>query len=267
VGLLLKNHRDVKSHWSTAASDLGGVLPGLKEGYRAYPAGGTVVLKCREYPDETALRFGGTIVPIVPLIETTPDEMPYYWIGWHEEWDTAGRRWKFHSSALTVFYGPPKADKRQLIRAEWAGVTEVKDDLDVLPGEGAAHPHWHIDALRGYFSDLRRQTDEWCEEQEFRRELKAISDFVDVPDAADAATSIGVGFPELQFPTDQEMGWMGIHLAANARWCDELWPGPAGPHTVHAAGPRNLESIRRWLTSCVRYLQAQIQEQLLGQRR
>jgi hypothetical protein len=63
---------------------------------------------------------------------------------------------------------------------------------------------------------------------------------------------------ELLLPTEEELGWTGIHLAAAARWYEQEWIGPEGPQESHATGPNQTEALQRWLSSCVRYVQAEI---------
>ncbi|PTE12417.1 hypothetical protein C9427_00170 [Mesorhizobium helmanticense] len=148
--------------------------------------------------------------------------------------------------------------KRQLFRAEWAGVQRVEKQVDMFPGNGAAHPHWHVDAIRGYVDGIKQQLEELRQDAELNRELVLgrVRDFGDGEAERDVAGLFSA--PQLQLPTNGEMSWTGVHLAADARWSEQPWPGPAGPHDVHAKGPKDLDALRCWLVSCVRYIQAEI---------
>ncbi|MGO8869200.1 MAG: hypothetical protein ACLQME_22145 [Alphaproteobacteria bacterium] len=261
MSLLLKHQADVKAHWRAIASELGGVLPPGGGTYYALSEYSVAVLVCSNFPQETAARLGGTRVHVVPLLQTTPDNPPMHWLSWHEEWCTPvkGRRrhLQFGASDLTVYYGKPESPKRQLLRAEWAGVLREEGGKDIFQAPGAAHPHWHVDGIRTYFNELEqnRQTKidalvaetvkEFDGDEDQRGAIEPFSDFLPT------------------VPDRDELCWTGVHLAAHAKWAEKSWPGPAGPHDMHAAGPIDLPPLRRWLTSCARYLQAQIQEQLL----
>jgi hypothetical protein len=266
MSLLLRNVKEIRDHWHNVASNLGSILPGAANTYRAWfqePTGTIASLGCQQYPQETALRSDGIAVPIVPLIAVMPDESPIYWMGWYEEWrpqrTTTSRRLRFHTTAITVYYGESEASKYQLIRAEWAGVENVDENqIDILQGRGAAHPHWHIDAIRSYVTGLKQCIEELSRDADLRRDLAVdrVRVFGDKGAEKDVAGLFTL--PSLALPSDRELNWTGIHLAANARWSDREWPGPDGPHDMHASGPVDLPDIRRWLTSCVRYIQAEI---------
>jgi hypothetical protein len=159
--VLHKHPSELKAHWHATASDLGAILPQSGGEYRADFEYAAATLVCSCFPGETALRLGGLAVPVVPLIQTTPDDPPLHWLGWHEEWGdpVKARRHllQFGASAITVYYGKPETAKRQLLRAEWTGVLGEDGDRDIFQSPGAAHPHWHVDGIRGYFNELQRQ--------------------------------------------------------------------------------------------------------------
>lgn len=262
--LLLRRRDKVKDHWHAAAHDLGTVLPGVTNTYRARwedPVGTAATLLCQQFPDERASRDNGVVISIVPLIAAARDESPLYWIGWYEEWVPERRitsRWlQFLSSAITIYYGESGRSKRQLLRAEWAGVRSVEKQREIFPGRGAAHPHWHVDALRSYLNDIGQQIESSNREAELNRELAAdrVREF-----GGEAEQDVAQLFtpPSIRLPEEADLRWATIHLAANARWAETPWPGPEGPHDMHAAGPENEQALRRWLVSCVRYIQAEI---------
>jgi hypothetical protein len=268
VPLLLRKDHEIKAHWHATASDLAAILPRSGGNYWPIFEHYVSTLSCTNFQRETALRLGGLTVPIVPLLQTTPGDPLQHWLGWHEEWivpnrGRAGRFMQFRSSALTVYFGKTDSPKRQLLRAEWAGVEREENEKDIFQSQGSAHPHWHVDGIKEYFDDLRRQysnrqiSDDLSEEkaQEF--------------DAQKAEQDASSQFAALllDLPTNDELCWTRIHLAAHAKWATEPWPGPAGPNSTHATGPRDLPALRSWLTSCARYLQAQIENELLRHRR
>jgi hypothetical protein len=207
------------------------------------------------------------MVPVVPFLQTTPDDPLHHWLGWHEEWTTpergrAGRYMQFRSSALTVYFGNADTPKRQLLRAEWAGVLHEENEKDVFQASGSAHPHWHVDGIREYFDDLQHQ----FSDRQISGDLTGgeAQEFGGSENGQDEPNPFAALLSDL--PTRDELCWTRIHLAANAKWAAQPWPGPAGPNDTHAAGPADLPALRSWLTSCVRYLQSQIEEQLLHDR-
>jgi hypothetical protein len=270
MGLLLKRAKEIKDHWHKVASDLGEILPGAPQTYRALfeeTAGTVATLRCQQFQNEIADSAHGAR-PLVPLIDAVPNESPVYWINWYEEWapqrTAASRFLRFHTSAITVFYGVSDAPKHQLLRAEWAGVEAVKDGIDVFQGKGAAHPHWHIDAVRSYITDFRRHLEDLSRDIELRRNLAIdrIREFGD-EDAEQDVSQLLVSKP-LSLPPERELIWTAAHLALSARWSEQSWPGVEGPHSSHACGPTDLPNIRNWLTSCVRYIQAENNKAEIG---
>ena len=266
MSVLLKNISQIKDHWHAVASDLESILPKSGGRYRADFEHTVVTLVCSNFPGETADRIGGTKVPVVPLVQTTPDDTPLHWLGWYEEWGTPVRRSRhqlqFCASAITVYYGKPESQKRQLLRAEWTGVLREEAGKDIFQSPGAAHPHWHVDGIRSYFNEFKDRLDRPAQVDALA--VEQVREF-----GADKNQQHGAEpFMEspLAFPSRSELSWTGIHLAAHARWSEQPWPGPAGPHDTHAAGPTDLPPLRQWLKSCAYYLQAQIQDQLLRSR-
>jgi hypothetical protein len=262
--LLSKRRDEVKHHWHAAASALGDILPGSAKSYRPFfeePAGTTATLVCQRFHSETALRDTGLRIPIVPLIESASSESPTYWMSWYEQWSpeirASSNKLRFHSSSITIFKGVQDAPKLQLFRAEWSGVQKVEKQKDIFQGNGAAHPHWHFDALRSYLENTGRQLARAEQHPENARVAAAdeVRDFGDVPLEQEVASSFR---PVDYSPSANELDWTAIHLANDARWSEQAWPGPEGPHDVHARGPESPDALRRWLSSCVRYVQAEI---------
>ena len=217
---------------------------------------------CQDYPNEWAERDTGLRVPIVPLIESLPQESPVYWMSWFEQWSpeekSNSKKLQFRSSSITFYKGERETPKLQLLRAEWSGVQKIEKNTDVFQGNGAAHPHWHFDALRGHLDDIGRQLESLERAPEATRGsiVEEFRDFGDAEAEQDVATLF---LPRtVQLPSQKELNWTAIHLAAAARWSDEAWHGPEGPHHMHARGPDDPEALRHWLSSCVRYVQAEI---------
>jgi hypothetical protein len=274
VPLLLENIQGINAHWQSLRNSLGGLLP--RENGTAYiekesSSSPTAALRCRNYADEIAERYGGRTVPVVPLLSDQTDEQPWFWLGWYEQWGVPSRgrvrkRLQFGSSAVTVYVGLRGSEKRQLLRAEWAGPTEESDDRFVFQSDGAGHPHWHVDGIRGYLEDVLRSWDRLVDERKAARDLARdrVRDFGDEQAEEDIANLFEI--PAISLPTANDLAWTEIHLAACARWAERPWPGPSGPHDMHASNPENCEQVRDWLLSCVRYLQAEIEDKLLRAR-
>lgn len=262
MGLLLETRTVIEDHWRTSAIAMAENLPGGSRVHSAYwdkPAGTSASLRCQAFPNEIAIRQDGiSTAPIVPLIASSPGESPIYWMGWYETWAAMStRRLRFCSSGITVHYGPEGVPKRQLFRAEWSGVIGVEKEIDIFQGRGAAHPHWHIDAVQSYLDDMFQQMHRWKREVQLRATADAVQEFgaegAPQEDSSDAVASL---------VPDSELSWTQMHFAANARWSKRLWPGSEGPHDVHAVGPENVGELRSWLASCVRYIQSEINKPL-----
>jgi hypothetical protein len=248
--ILLRLRRDVLAHWHAVASELGAILPGTSRNYRASwedPAGAAATLVSQKYPTEVANGHTGIRIPIVPLVAAADDESPFYWMSWYEQWRPderlTSKKLQFSSSSVVIYKGLQDVPKMQLFRAEWAGVQRVENGRDIFLGSGAAHPHWHFDAYQSYAEHLAQSVESRAPAEE-----QGYVEFGDnqIKDYA------------VRLPDPSELNWTGIHLAISARWSEKAWPGPEGPHDVHASGPESPEALRRWLTSCVRYVQAEI---------
>jgi hypothetical protein len=253
--VLIKRFREVRAHWHATADAFTKVLPKTGGDYRAdFDTGGLhAVLRCINYPDEVAVRLGGTQVLVVPFLPNLREEEPQYWLGWHEEWEqprqrSPARTIQFRSTAITIYYGQVGAAKRQLLRAEWAGAEsyDVTERRHVFQADGAGHPHWHVDGIRSYYDDIGQQIE------------TALMGFdSDQPELCGL-----ISLSTFETPTKAELAWTGIHLAAAVRWAVTPWPGPTGPHEMHAASPTDCAEIRCWLASCARYLQVQFQQEI-----
>ena len=271
--ILLQRLAEIREHWQAVANDFANTLPRTGGTYRVsrdISAPGIAILVCTNFRDELAVRYGGTRVTVVPFLQTTADEMPRYWLGWYEEWHPptgrkSERRLQYRSSAITIYYGTQGERKRQLLRAEWAGAEYFDERLGryIFQADGAAHPHWHVNGIRGYFDDLAQELEKVARDTELCRDIAVdrVRDFGNEDVEADIAELIT--FPSFPLPSASELSWTTIHLAANARWCDNPWRGPTGPQDMHANTPSDCIQIRRWLISCVRYLQAEIESNLI----
>jgi hypothetical protein len=274
MALLLERMDAINAHWQLLRGSLESVLPrGNGRVYidREHSSSPTAALKCSNYADEIAERYGGLEVPVVPLLNSQNEEDAWFWLGWHEEWTApnlgkTGKRLQFRSSAITVYIGLRGHVKRQLLRAEWAGPTEQIDHRYVFQADGAAHPHWHVDGIKSYIDDVSRAFDRLSQDREVARELARdrVRDFAD--EAAEEDITGLFEIPTVPLPSSGDLTWTEIHLAACARWAEQPWPGPEGPHDMHANNPATCEQIRFWVLSCVRYLQAQIEDKLLRAR-
>jgi hypothetical protein len=120
-----------------------------------------------------------------------------------------------------------------------------------------------VDGIRDYFDDLRRQ----FSDRQIGDDLTegGAQEFGARATEQDASNQLAALLMDL--PTRDELCWTRIHLATNAKWATQPWPGPVGPNDAHATGPTDLPALRRWLVSCTRYLQAQIQGELQRARR
>ncbi len=273
MALLLERLNTIREHWDALQGDFHSFLPPENgpcyiDRDELWP--GTATLKCRNFPDEIAQRDGGNVAPVALLLRDQAVEEPQFWIGWYEEWRTptspkAGRRLQFRSSAVTIYRGMKGYAKRQLIRAEWAGPDEYSNGNYRFQSHGSAHPHWHVDGIRSYLSDLSRSWEQLISEREAARDraLDRVRDF-----GKDTQQEIAGLFtlPPQPLPAPGDLAWTEVHLASCARWPEQPWPGPGGPHHMHAHNPESCQQVRLWLSSCVRYLQAEIEDKLIRPR-
>lgn len=268
--------QDIHIHWNKIVNELQEILPRNGGFYNATFRTGdlSTSLVCQNYRDEVAIRYNEFSVPVVPFLETVPGDSPVYWLAWYEEWGRPKRRasqgrQQFKSSSIIIYYGNIGERKRQVLRAEWAG----PDDYDskkksyVHQGKSAGHPHWHIDGLHVYINELRAKWEKLANDFELNKKLAVdtVREFGD--DQAEKDVSQILSWSE--FPgidAADELAWAGIHLASNARWSEKPWAGPKVPHDMHANVPTDCAQVRRWLTSCVRYLQVELEDQLLKAR-
>lgn len=263
--VLLETLSDVRSHWRAFAMGAAAILPVANTSCQIREVGLTASLWCREFPNETATRRTGAEIPLVPLIGAVTGESPVYWLSWFEEWaaprSASNRKVRFHSTGLTLFYGTIDRPKLQLLRAEWAGVESTdRSNVDIFQGRGAAHPHWHVDAVVSYLDRIRDQIESSEADAALRRDLvmERVRDFGE----SDVNADIGPMFTSqtIDLPTARDLSWTSIHLASNAAWANRPRPGQDGPHTTHANGPNELVEIRQWLLSCIRYVQHEVNE-------
>lgn len=262
---LVCSRGEVRDHRGALAAALRAILPAQ---------GGQVVARVSGDDLEADLRLSGTDqeyagrrglpTPVVPMLEATPDSPSRFWLAWHEGWRApqpmTGRRAprkgsiQFRTSSVSVYVGDPGAPKRQVIRGEWAGA-EVSSATGrpAFQGNGAAHPHWHYAGLDaddkdgGGLSALAAST--------FGAEAGVVDFEPDAPAPQVARAARG-----------SDAAWAGVHLAASARWAQLEWLGPRGPDAAHAFDPADCAEIRRWIVSCVRYLQSELQGQLVRSR-
>ena len=121
----------------------------------------------------------------------------------------------------TVYYGKQDSLKHQLLRAEWAGVVREEGGRDVFQSPGAAHPHWHVDGLRTYFREIERQLTEIQDDVA----LRAVQAVAFGEDEEVYEEEKGFDLRSIKVPEGKELSWTSIHLAANARWAQNPWPG------------------------------------------
>lgn len=251
--LLYASKPDILEHWKNTVTALNTVLPERPGGYtgRSTADGLAVELVLRSADNEIALRHNDRPVPVVPFLDGLRDGSETYWLAWHEAWrvpQLSGKTRKgnlqFRSSSLTVYVGEIGAAKTQTLRAEWAGA-EVQSGTTaiVFQGGGAAHPHWHLSVLHG------------IEDGEIPRDGTRSS----LTEETEASTTFAILEARLR---SLDPAWAGVHLAVSARWAEFEWPGPEGPHDMHAQNPTSLNQIRTWIVSCTRYLQSELQAQL-----
>ena len=270
MSLLLVRVHDILVHWDALRSDFQSFLPSENGACyidRDELVPGTATLRSRNFRNEIAQRYGGNDVPVVLLRSDQSDGEPRFWLGWHEEWQPpngprVGKRLQFGSSAITIYLGREGRIKRQLLRAEWAGPYEINDGRYIFQAHGSAHPHWHVDGIRGYLTDVSRSWDRLISERDAARDLAVdrVRDFGDEHAERDIAGLFAM--PTISLPGPSDLAWTEIHLAACALWAEDPWPGPSGPHNMHARNPESCQQVRLWLTSCVRYLQAEIEDKL-----
>ena len=139
------------------------------------------------------------------------------WIGYREVWRRADTRnqFLFSSADITLFLcNVSSASFQQVLRAEWAGVTNQAGNWTFTP-DNAGHPHWHIDITEGLRADA-----EWEAARQLLRD-SAPKDFgASVSETATDPPWYNIGL---------------IHLASAMRpWVEPEycpWPERAGQST------------------------------------
>lgn len=270
MGILCLKRTEIISHWKQLVADFARVVPRRAgicniEYLDELPA--SSFLRSSNYPNEVARRESGEEVLVIPLLEVDSQLEESYWVSWREEWcyETGDKRKKllrFRMSALTVYFGPPQGLKKQLLRAEWAGPDrfDIQSNRLVFQADGAGHPHWQVDAPRIYTKDFATDVERWNADQALRQEL-----------AGDRAVEFGAEDPvanlfepaSFSIPSEPDLLWSTIHLASRADWARSPWPGPEGPHEIHATAPENPAQIRNWVVSAFWYLRAEIERKLV----
>lgn len=262
MSVLVCRQDAVHAHWQKLRASFRKILPENGSYYEVEAlSADRVQLRLGNGASETTIRYDGQRIHLVPFIDVAPGQQQNYWLAWYESWkdpqaEQGKTRRQFHSSSITVYAGLPGGNKYQVLRAEWAGgdlVGKGKDRKVVFQGKGAAHPHWHLSGLEAMAAGV----------SDFAESVS-----VDVDDElAQLARELG---EDIGGPADQpsrleriDPAWASIHLATSARWAQNEWLGQDGPHDVHASDPASCGEIRSWLVSCVRYLQSELQNQIL----
>ena len=247
MGVLIARDNEISEHWNQMVNMFMAVLPESGGQYRLSQSNvnefNEAELSCQSFPNTVAIRLDGSEVHLVPLLETVT-EPPNVWINWHEAWRSPQmgprqRRRQFHSSSVTVYIGAASETKLQVLRAEWAGaeVDEQNQNNFVFQGNGAAHPHWHLDGISRmhdvYTKHWSRISQDFMARRDLAREVNVSDEALQLFDISDV--------PSLS---------------------EDQWLGPSGPSDMHAENPGSCINVRRWLVSCVHYLQTEIQEQM-----
>jgi hypothetical protein len=195
---------------------------------------------------DRAEREMGGLVPIVPLLDRA-DIGTRFWIAWTEIWDEVAnsKRFVYHTTGITIFMGSrDDQQKLQLFRAEWPGVRAIVDDQPRYEAQGAGHPHWQIDALRG-LSTIRLVQSE-------REHLAAILN--ESVAAEDFQESTAVGNSPSILVWERNISWTRMHFASLAQWATSAWDGNINSIDQHARGPSTVSEIHNWLLSSIRYV-------------
>lgn len=129
--------------------------------------------------------------------------------------------------------------KPQIFRSEWPGIRDWAGAGPTFQSPGAGHPHWQFDlraAVRGTIGQTR------------------VSEFKEVD--AEFVEDFGVETAEpnvlllLQYATIERM-----HFASAAPWWLKVTNGQP---PLHMNAPEDVESLSRWLFSCISYLKQEL---------
>ena len=189
-------------------------------------------------------RNRGRRVPVAPLV--CLGHGLWVWLGYHEEWegersDHGTPKYSFKTVGLSIHFGfRNNVLKPQIFRAEWAGWARWGSRNYSFQAGGAAHPHWHFDALDSVAEEKSSQR-----ATELIRRLKANGD--------SEIREFSPNLPDLDvrdFIGAQKLS--RIHLASAAAW----WKSP--PHGEHMHGPASLGDIETWVLRSIEYIKGEL---------
>lgn len=241
LGLTHQAHAtQIIAHWN----ELGQRLAGLRgRGFLIAEINGALVAQ-QAFATFKAndLRCASRHGLMVPLGTRSGAGFPY-WVAFLEEWEAAGRSFRFRSANLTFFQEIPGKRVVQLFRAEWPGVRDWGGGQIGFQSPGAAHPHWQFDALSEFVSDEVRRAEA----------ARLASLFVSEPVIEEFGAADVEAMAELTFEEEVDVSWTRMHFANQARWSDTPWSGPGSGTACHTLAPAGLPNVRNWLVSALAY--------------
>jgi hypothetical protein len=224
---LFASEGQLQPHWNTLSDDVLNLLalkPKVK--IQANPAANSLIAAFYGETETTGRLKGGrmTIVPLCLLSKNWEA-----WIGFREVWQstpTIKNTFVFDSCDLTIFMTEKDSKVfRQLLRAEWSGLSENGENNWMFRPSDAGHPHWQVDVAEM----LSRDAD-------VSSALELLKDTAPKQFGAQPTVSSNL-MPFLKVGA--------MHLASSMRpWTD----------SEIAHGPKELVQIRQWATGTIQLL-------------
>lgn len=235
---LVRELATLRKHWGLLSKDLQDLL-GLRPldiTISHDVVGNTASAGIEGQASMRAVRDRGPPAAVVPLCDVGCDGLTV-WVGFQEHWkSTTAKRFAFHHAGITIYLGQRNAaEKFQIFRAEWAGFID-RGNGPAFESPGAAHPHWQFDGIR-HLSDGPMAESRIVE----GLRAKLLEEEVERPFAAPRSRSVFEAVRD--FPVSR------IHFALSAFWATN------GQHT---SAPTDEGEVRRWTTSCMRYIKAEM---------
>ena len=190
-------------------------------------------------------RNRGRRVPVAPLV--CLGHGLWVWLGYHEEWAGEGLdrgilKYSFRSIGLSIHFGfKNNVLKPQIFRAEWAGWARWGRREYSFQAGGAAHPHWHFDALESIVEEKSSQRATDLISRLKANGESAISEFSPKLSDLDVRDLIGA----------QKVS--RIHFASAAAW----WKSQ--PDGEYVRGPETLGDIENWVRHSLDYIKRELE--------
>ncbi|MUM78578.1 hypothetical protein GKC30_13120 [Pseudodesulfovibrio sp. F-1] len=187
------------------------------------------------------------------MLSRCPKKDISIWVGMSEWWLTKKSECFFDNYGFRFYYCPStsKVGKvkedifQQIIRVEcvsWNG--------SEAPGEGAAHPHFHID--------------QWPlkDTQQEHRMIEA--ELLEISKSSEEVHDFSDAFLERSPVDEPNSNWLSrIHFPLQAKWFESRFQELAVPPSPHVTSPASIEELDNWIYSLLSYMKNEFEKYLI----